>query len=90
MEFETRHCTPENPKANRIVERFMGVLVKIVHAAVAGGQDPKLEVRRRMLNYRNTPNPSTSKTLVELMIQTNQNETAEVDEADTRKGRQRG
>ena len=35
--FETRHCTPENPKANGIAERFMGVLVMIVHAAVAGG-----------------------------------------------------
>ena len=43
--FKTRHCMPENPKANRIAERSMGVLVKIVHAAVVGGQDPKLEVR---------------------------------------------
>ena len=59
--FKTRHCTPENPKANGIVERFMGVLVKIVHAAVAAGQDPKLEVKRRMLNYRDTPHPAQAR-----------------------------
>ena len=46
----------------------MGVLVKVVYAAVASGQDPKVEVRRRLLNYRNTPHPSTGKTPAELMI----------------------
>ena len=46
----------------------MGVLVKVVHAAVASGQDPRAEVRRRVLNYRNTPHPSTGKTPAELMI----------------------
>ena len=48
-------------------QRFMGVLVKIVHAAVAGGQDPRLEVRRRLLNYRNMPHPLTGKAPAELM-----------------------
>ena len=66
--FETRHCMPENPKANGIAERFMGVLVKIVHAAIAGCQDPKLEVKWIMFNYRKMPHPSTGKTLAELMM----------------------
>ena len=47
---------------------FMGVLVKVVHAAVASGQDPRVEVRRRLLNYRNTPHPSTGKTPADLMM----------------------
>ena len=55
--FEIRPCTPEHPQSNGIAERFMRVLVKVVHAAVASGQDPKVEVRRRLLNYRNTPHP---------------------------------
>ena len=66
--FEARPCTPEHPQANGIAERFMGVLVKVVHAAVASNQDPRVEVRRRLLNYRNTPHPSTGKTPAELMI----------------------
>ena len=66
--FDARPCTPEHPQANGIAERFMGVLVKVVHAAVASNQDPRVEVRRRLLNYRNTPHPSTGKTPAELMI----------------------
>ena len=66
--FEIRPCTPEHPQSNGIAERFMGVLVKVVHAAVASKQDPRVEVRRRLLNYRNTPHPSTGKTPAELMI----------------------
>ena len=46
----------------------MGVLVKVVHAAMAIKQDPKVEVRRRLLNYRNTLHLSTGKTPAELMI----------------------
>jgi hypothetical protein len=66
--FETRACTPEHPEGNAIAERFMGVLVKTVHTAVAAGRDPKVEVGRRLLNYRNTPHPSTGKTPAELMF----------------------
>ena len=66
--FQGRACTPEHPQANGIAERFMGVLVKVVHAAVASNQDPRVEVRRRLMNYRNTPHPSTGKTPAELMI----------------------
>jgi hypothetical protein len=50
------------------VERFMGVLVKTVHAAVAMGKDPQTEVQRRLLNYRNTPHPSTGKSPSELIM----------------------
>ena len=66
--FDKRPCTPEHPQANGIAERFMGVLVKVVHTAVASGRDPRVEVRRRLLNYRNTPHPSTGKSPAELMI----------------------
>ena len=58
----------EQPQANGIAESFMAVLVKVVHAAVVSNQDPRLEVRRRLMNYRNTPHPSTGKTPAELMI----------------------
>ena len=61
-------CTPEHPKSNSIVERFMGVLVKTVHAAVAFGKDPQTEVQRRLMNYRNTPHPSTGKSPSELIM----------------------
>ena len=46
----------------------MKVIVKVVHAAIATGQDPRIEVRRMLLNYRNTPHPSTGKSPAELMI----------------------
>ena len=43
--LDTRHCMAENRKADGIAERFMGILVKVVHAAIASGQDQRLEVR---------------------------------------------
>ena len=39
-----------------------------VHAAVAMGKDPQTEVQRRLLNYRNTPHPSTGKSPSELIM----------------------
>ena len=66
--FKIRPCTPEHTQANSIAERFMQVLVKVVHTAIAMGQDPKVEVRRMLLNYRNTPHALTGKTPAELMI----------------------
>ena len=66
--FETRACTPEHPEGNGLAERFMSVLVKTVHAAVALDKDPKVEVARRVMNYRNTPHPSTGKTPAQLMM----------------------
>ena len=47
----------------------MKVIVKVVPAATATGQDPCIEVRRMLLNYRNILHPSTGKTPAELMIQ---------------------
>ena len=35
---------------------------------MASNQDPRVEVRRRLMNYRNTPHPSTGKTPSELMM----------------------
>ena len=66
--FESRPCTPEHPEGNGLAERFMSVLVKTVHAAKAQGKDPQVEVRRRVMNYRNTPHKSTSKTPAELIM----------------------
>ena len=66
--FEVRPCTPEQPQSYGIGERFMGVPLKVVDAAVASEQDPRVEVRRRLFNHRNTPHPSTEKTPAELMI----------------------
>jgi transposase InsO family protein len=66
--FESRPCTPEHPEGNGLAERFMSVLVKTVHAAKAQGKDPQVEVRRRVMNYRNTPHKSTNKTPAELIM----------------------
>ena len=68
MGFERRPCTPEHPEANGIAERFMSVIAKTVHAAIAEGKDPKIEVRRRVMNYRNTPHPSTGKAPSQLIM----------------------
>ena len=46
----------------------MATLVKVTHAALAEGKDPRIEVQRRLLNYRNTPHPSTGKTPASLMM----------------------
>ena len=42
--------------------------MKVIHTALAEGRDPKVEVRQRLLNYRNTPHPSTGKTPAELLM----------------------
>ena len=46
----------------------MGVLVKTIHAAKAEGKDPRLEIKRRLMNYRNTPHPATGVAPAELMF----------------------
>ena len=48
--------------------RFMSVLVKTVHAANAQGKESKVEARRRVMNYQNTPHKSTNKTQAELIL----------------------
>ena len=65
--FKSRLFTPEHHEGNGIAERFMGVLVKTIHAAKAEGKDPKLEIRKRLMNYRNTPHPATGVVPAELM-----------------------
>ena len=66
--FESRLCTPKHPEGNSIAKIFMGVLVKTIHAAKVIGMDPKVEVKRMMLNYRNTQHPATGKAPAELML----------------------
>ena len=66
--FESRLCTLEHPEANGIAERIMGVLVKTIHAAKAEKKDPRVEIQRRLMNYRNTPHPSTGFSPAELMF----------------------
>ena len=48
----------------------MGVLGKTVHAANTAGKDVPTEVQRKLLNYRNTPHPSTGKTPSEMIMLT--------------------
>ena len=68
MGFESRACTPEHSEANSIAERFMSVLVKIIHAAIKDKKYPHVEMRRRLMNCRNTPHPSTGKAPNELIM----------------------
>ena len=66
--FQHTPCSPEHPEGNGVAERFMATIVKVVHAAMAENKDPKIEVDRRLLNYRNTVHPSTGKTPSQLMM----------------------
>ena len=61
-------CSPEHPEGNGVTERFTATIVKVVHAAMAENKDPKIEIERRLLNYRNTVHPSTGKTPSQLMM----------------------
>ena len=47
---------------------MMASIVKLTHASLAEGKDPKMEITQWLLNYRNTPHPSTRKTPSELMM----------------------
>lgn len=44
------------------------MIPKTVHAAIAEGNDPQVEARHCLMNYHNTPHPSTGKTSSELMM----------------------
>ena len=68
MGFESRTYKPEQPEANRIAEKFMSMYFKILHAAIIDRKDPQIEVRRRLMNYRNTPHPSTRKAPSKLIM----------------------
>ena len=66
--FQSKPCTPEHPQGNGLAEKMMASIVKMTHAALAEGKDPKVEVTKWLINYRNTPHPSTKKTPSELMM----------------------
>ena len=66
--FQDKPCSPEHPEGNGVAERFMGKLVKMTHAALAEKLDPKVEIHKMLLNYRNTPHPSTGKSPSILMM----------------------
>ena len=68
MSFESQACTPKHPEVNEILERFMSVLVKIIHAAMVDKKDSQVEMRGRLMSYRDTPHPSTGKAPSELII----------------------
>ena len=46
----------------------MGVLVKTVHSAMAEGKEPKAELEKRRMQYRNTPHPHSEKAPNQLML----------------------
>ena len=48
---------------------LISVLVKTIHAAKAKDKHSKMEVKRRLLNCRNTPHPATGKSPNELVFQ---------------------
>ena len=66
--FETDLCTPEHPQANGQAEKFMSSIVKITHASIAEGKDPKEEIYKFLMIYRNTPHSSTGQTPASLMM----------------------
>jgi hypothetical protein len=66
--FSSKPCTPEHPQGNGLAEKMMASIVKLTHASLAEGKDPKTEITQWLLNYRNTPHPSTRKTPSELMM----------------------
>ena len=39
-----------------------------MHSSLAEGKDPRVEVQRRLLNYRNTPHSSTGQSPASLMM----------------------
>ena len=39
--FETGLCTPEHQQATGQAEKFMSSIVKVTHASIAEGKDPK-------------------------------------------------
>ena len=69
--FEIDPCTPEHPQSNGLAEKMMTSIVKMTHAALAEGKDPKLEISKFLINYRNTPHSSTKKKPSELMMNRN-------------------
>ena len=67
--FQSKTCTEEHPQSNGLAERMMASIVKLTHASLAEGKDPKQEISKFLLSYRNTPHSSTKKTPSELMME---------------------
>ena len=66
--FQSKPCTEEHPQSNGLAERMMASIVKLTHVSLAEGKDPKQEISKFLLSYRNTPHSSTKKTPSELMM----------------------
>ena len=66
--FEIKPCTPEHPQSNGLAEKMMTSIVKLTHAALAEKKNPKEEISKFLINYRNTPHSSTKKKPSELMM----------------------
>ena len=69
MCFKSVPVSQDHPESNGIGERFFSTLVKVVHCSIAEGRDPKVEVQKRLLNYRNTPHLSTGQSLASVMLE---------------------
>ena len=46
----------------------MRSMVKVTHTAIAEKKDPRREIDRFLMNYRNTPHSTTGKTPSELLM----------------------
>ena len=67
--FESALCTPEHPQSNGQAEKMMSSIVKVTHASIAENKDPKEEITKFLLAYRNTPHNSTGQTPASLMME---------------------
>ena len=66
--FKSSLCTPEHPQSNSLAEKFMSSLVKLTHASISEHKNPKTEITKFLMTYRNTPHSSTGKTPASLMM----------------------
>ena len=66
--FKTDKTTPCHPQANGLVEKFNRSIVKMIHGAIAEKKDPKTEVQKFLINYRNTPHDTTGKCPSQLLM----------------------
>ena len=61
--FSLKRHTPEHLASNFIADSFMGVIVKVVHAVIAERKDSKVDIWKRLRNYRKTSHPTLSPAL---------------------------
>ena len=66
--FESDLCTPYHPQSNGLAEKFMSSIVKVTHAAIAEGKEPKEEIYKFLGIYRNTKHPTTGKSPSSLLM----------------------